>query len=138
MNGTAYERLYDAIKAKAEYSGLYNIDDGIDRAIEDLVNNLPPAIEKQVIARVTREQKEKETAHRKAILADRKRKATLWRMTKGNIPCIAGCGNTVKRTRAQVNEGFNSCLCKACQDKGIDIMDDAFLHKDIYKVLGIM
>lgn len=78
--------------------------------------------------------KEREQAER----ARYKKNLKLWSITKGQIPCINGCGYLRQQTKEQVHEGFNTFLCKDCTDKlekeNIRIWD---IKKTVYQVLGI-
>lgn len=130
------DKLFDAVyEGASQHIDTYNtsgLSEMIEKAIDNYLLNIPEREQEKIIKTVVKQfnakQKEIDNNYKKRQRQNKK----VWALTKGTIPCICGCGNTLKRSKEEVLEGFNTIMCKSCVDAGKEFPD-----KFIYEVLGI-
>lgn len=145
-----YGKIYKLVDAELEedlnYYRSYRVDTGkhVDNGISEILGNLLEneqirnRIVKQIKKAILVEQKTKQRAERER---DRKNRQ-LWKVTKGHIPCICGCGHTEHKTKDQILDGVNTYMCKDCADKYNSEKEDSafdvlYNSGSIYDMLGI-
>jgi len=117
------------------------VDQTIANYLAEILSN------EKVIAKLAKlAQKELMAQHNNNVLAEKeelRKKKALWKITKGNIPCLCKCGhhNQYEKEEFLYGRGTGEFVCKDCSDKlkeeGKSIMDYFKGGNSLYKIYGI-
>jgi len=146
-----YSKLYDITDDYLGNEFYYddrrgiNISNHIDNTVSDFIDSLleNETFKNKLVKQVKKLAVEEIKKRKKAEKNSKRKNRELWKITKGNIPCICNCGFVRKETKDQVMNGYNTYACKECSEKAqkegksISNLFSEQKYDSIYKLFGI-